>query len=36
MSDKLVDRFIEKINRITEEDKVREFIIFTSVDSGEV
>ena len=33
--DKLVDRFIEKINRITEEDKVREFIIFTSVDSGE-
>ena len=31
--DKLVDRFIEKINRITEEDKVREFIIFTSVDS---
>ena len=34
--DKLVDRFIEKINRITEEDKVREFIIFTSVDSGEI
>ena len=31
--DKLVDRFIEKIKRITEEDKVREFIVFTSCDS---
>jgi organic radical activating enzyme len=31
--DKLVDRFIEKIKRITEEDKVREFIVFTSVDT---
>lgn len=31
--DSLVDRFIEKIKRITEEDKVREFIVFTSCDS---
>ena len=31
--DKLVDKFIEKIKRITEEDKVREFIVFTSCDS---
>jgi len=31
--DKLIDRFIEKINRITEEDRVREFIVFTSCDS---
>ena len=30
---KLVDRFIEKINRICDEDRVKEFIIFTSVDS---
>lgn len=31
--DVLVDRFIEKIKRITEENKVREFIVFTSVDT---
>jgi len=31
--DKLVDKFIEKIQRITEENKVREFIVFTSCDS---
>ena len=31
--DKLLDRFIEKIQRITEENKVREFIVFTSVDT---
>ena len=30
--DKLVDRFIEKIQRICDEDRVDEFIIFTSVD----
>jgi organic radical activating enzyme len=31
--DKLVDRFIEKIQKITEENKVKEFIVFTSVDT---
>ena len=31
--DKLVDRFIEKIQRICDEDRVREFIVFTSVDT---
>ena len=30
--DKLVDRFIDKINKICDEDRVDEFIIFTSVD----
>ena len=30
MADKLVDRFIEKINRITEEDKVRVYYIYFS------
>ena len=31
--DKLIDRFIEKINKICDEDRVKEFIIFTSVDT---
>jgi pyruvate-formate lyase-activating enzyme len=31
--DKLVDRFIEKVQKICEEDRVKEFVIFTSVDS---
>jgi hypothetical protein len=31
--DKLIDRFIEKVQRICDEDRVKEFIIFTSVDS---
>ena len=31
--DNLVDRFIDKINKICDEDRVREFIIFTSCDS---
>jgi len=31
--DKLIDRFIEKVQKITEDDKVNEFVIFTSVDS---
>lgn len=31
--DDLIDKFIEKINRITLEDKVKEFIVFTSCDS---
>ena len=31
--DKLIDKFIEKVQRICEEDRVKEFIIFTSVDS---
>jgi hypothetical protein len=31
--DVLVDRFIEKIQRICDEDRVREFIVFTSVDT---
>ena len=30
--DNLVDKFIDKINKITDEDRVNEFIIFTSVD----
>ena len=33
INDVLVDRFIEKINRICDGNKVKEFIIFTSVDS---
>jgi organic radical activating enzyme len=31
--DKLIDKFIEKIKRITEENKVNEFIVFTSCDT---
>ena len=31
--DKLIDRFIEKIKRIEDEGRVKEFIIFTSVDT---
>ena len=31
--DQLVDRFIEKIKKIEDEDRVNEFIIFTSVDA---
>ena len=31
--DKLVDRFIEKVSKICEQDRVKEFVIFTSVDS---
>jgi organic radical activating enzyme len=31
--DKLIDKFIEKIKQIEEEDRVHEFIIFTSCDS---
>jgi hypothetical protein len=31
--DKLIDKFIEKIQRICDEDRVNEFIIFTSVDT---
>ena len=31
--DKLVDRFIEKVKRITDEGRVKEFIVFTSCDS---
>jgi hypothetical protein len=31
--DNLVDKFIEKINRIEDEDRVKEFIVFTSVDT---
>ena len=33
IDDKLVDRFIDKINKICDEDRVKEFIIFTSVDT---
>lgn len=33
VSDKLIDRFIEKIKRIEDEGRVRELIIFTSVDT---
>ena len=33
IDDKLVDRFIDKINKISDEDRVKEFIIFTSVDT---
>ena len=29
---KLFDRFVDKINRICDEDRVKEFIVFTSVD----
>ena len=31
--DKLIDKFIEKVQKITEENKVKEFIVFTSVDT---
>lgn len=31
--DKLIDRFIDKINKICDEGRVKEFIIFTSVDT---
>ena len=31
--DKLIDKFIEKVKRICDEDRVKEFIIFTSVDT---
>lgn len=31
--DKLIDRFIDKINKITEEDRVKDFVIFTSCDT---
>jgi hypothetical protein len=31
--DVLIDRFIEKVNRITEEGKVKDFVIFTSCDA---
>jgi organic radical activating enzyme len=31
--DELVDKFIEKIQRIEDEERVREFIVFTSVDT---
>lgn len=31
--DKLIDKFIEKVQRISDEGRVKEFIIFTSVDS---
>ena len=31
--DKLIDKFIEKINKITQGDKVKEFIVFTSADT---
>lgn len=31
--DALIDRFIEKVNRITLENKVKDFVIFTSVDA---
>lgn len=31
--DKLIDRFIEKLQRITEENRVKEMIVFTSVDT---
>ena len=33
IDDKLVDRFIDKINKICDENRVKEFIIFTSVDT---
>ena len=32
IQDALLDKFIEKVNRIEDEDRVNEFIIFTSVD----
>ena len=31
--DKLIDRFIEKVQRICDEGRVKEFVIFTSVDT---
>ena len=31
--DKLIDRFIEKVARICDEGRVKEFVIFTSVDT---
>lgn len=31
--DALIDRFIEKVNRITQEGKVKDFVIFTSCDA---
>lgn len=31
--DKLIDRFIEKVVRICDENRVKEFVIFTSVDT---
>jgi len=31
--DKLIDKFIEKISRICEEYRVKEFVVFTSVDT---
>lgn len=31
--DKLIDKFIEKVSRISEEGKVKEFIVFTSCDT---
>jgi hypothetical protein len=31
--DKLIDKFIEKISRICDEHRVKEFIVFTSVDT---
>jgi len=33
VSDKLIDKLIEKINKIEDENRVKEFIIFTSVDT---
>jgi hypothetical protein len=33
VTDKLIDKLIEKINKIEDEYRVKEFIIFTSVDS---
>ena len=32
IQDALLDKFIEKVNRIEDEDRVNEFIIFTSID----
>ena len=31
--DNLIDKFIEKINRLVDEERVNEFIVFTSVDA---
>jgi organic radical activating enzyme len=31
--DKLIDRFIDKIKKIEDDDKVKEFVVFTSVDT---
>ena len=31
--DKLIDKFIEKVQKICDENKVKEFIVFTSVDT---